>query len=230
MGHEATFSQAAACLLMFSGGRDSTLAALRLHQRGVSLFLVTVSSDHLRGINLVKRRLCELSRILPADTRWVRVRQPLELRTDTSFYEQTCLPCHHAYVVVSGALTSMNHSRRVGFGYAGYQSNWPEQTPFAVERLRAVLGRHGISLELPVYDLSSREAAIAELDANGISTESLEQKCIRQVTNVTLMNGRLRQQVALWEQAIDRSMSQLDLINFEIMDQHKIGAIDADGH
>jgi hypothetical protein len=139
-----------------------------------------------RGISFVKRRLYELSTILPPDTPWIRVRQPVELRTDTSFYQQTCLPCHHAYVVVSGALTTMTQTRRIAFGYAGYQSHWPEQTPFAVQRLRAVLGRHGISLELPVYDLSSREAAIAELDANGICTESLEQKCVRQVTNVTL--------------------------------------------
>jgi hypothetical protein len=226
----ATHAKEASCLLMFSGGRDSTLAALRLHRRGVPLSLVTITSSHLVGIELVKRRLSELSKILPGDTRWFQVRQPNELRTDTSFYEETCLPCHHAYVVVSGALTAVTQARRLGFGYAGYQANWPEQTPFAVERLSAVLVRHGISLELPVYDLSSREAAIAELGASGLSTESLEQKCLRQMTNVTLANDHLLQQVTLWEQAIDRSMSELERINFEIIDQATLGAIDAGGH
>src|SRR5438552_11850009 len=55
-----------ACLLMFSGGRDSTLAALRLHHGRVPLRLVTVTSSHLTGINLVRRRLSELSKIPPA--------------------------------------------------------------------------------------------------------------------------------------------------------------------
>ncbi|HVB80636.1 MAG TPA: hypothetical protein VNE82_11915, partial [Candidatus Binataceae bacterium] len=36
-----------ACVLMFSGGRDSTLAALRLSKESTSLTLVTVTSDHL---------------------------------------------------------------------------------------------------------------------------------------------------------------------------------------
>ena len=214
------------CLLMFSGGRDFTLAALRLHQRGAPLSLVTVTSSHLFGIELVKRRLSELSKVLPEDTSWFQVRQPTELRTDTSFYEQTCLPCHHAYVVVSAALAAATRARRLSFGYAGYQANWPEQTPFAVERLRSVLNCHGIALELPVYDLLSREAAIAELRIGGLSTQSLEQKCLRQVTNVKLADDHLRQQVTLWEQAIDRSMNELDSINFEILDQATLGVID----
>jgi hypothetical protein len=217
-----------ACLLMFSGGRDSTLAAVRLHRRGVPLSLATVTSSHLVGIDLVRRRLSELSKVLPAGTRWVQVRQPTDLRTDTSFYEQTCLPCHHAYVVVSAALAAVTQVRRLSFGYAGYQATWPEQTPFAVERLRSVLVRHGIALELPVYDLPSREAAIVELQASGLSGESFEQKCLRQVTNVTLAQDHLRQQVELWEAAIDRSMTQLDRIDFEVLYQTTLGEIDAD--
>ena len=74
-----------ACLLMFSGGRDSTLAALRLHHGRVPLRLVTVTSSHLTGINLVRRRLSELSKILPATTPWLNIRQPVDLKTDTSF-------------------------------------------------------------------------------------------------------------------------------------------------
>jgi len=52
-------------------------------------------------------------------TPWLRARQPTELQTDTSFYEQTCLPCHHAYVVVSGVLARRLGAHRLAFGYAG---------------------------------------------------------------------------------------------------------------
>ena len=93
-------------VVMFSGGRDSTLAAMRLHLLGVPVTLVTVTSTHLVAIESVRRRLTELLQHLPGDTRWLLVQQPEELRTDTSFYEQTCLPCHHAYVVASAALVA----------------------------------------------------------------------------------------------------------------------------
>jgi hypothetical protein len=66
------------------------------------------------------------------------------------FIEDT-LPCHHAYVVVSAALAKVIGTRRLAFGYAGYQSTWPEQTPQAVSSLRRVLARYDIVLELPVY-------------------------------------------------------------------------------
>jgi hypothetical protein len=74
---------------------------------------VTITSSHLIGMNLVRRRLSELSKVLPETTPCLNVRQPVDLRTDTSFYEQTCLPCHHAYVVVSGAIATVTGATRV---------------------------------------------------------------------------------------------------------------------
>lgn len=206
-------------LLMFSGGRDSTLAAMRMGRDGLPMALVTVSSSHLVGIGRVKKRLKELAGRLDDSTPWLHVRQPIELRTDTSFYEQTCLPCHHAYVVVSGVLARSLGADRLAFGYAGYQGDWPEQTPLAIARLTAVLGRHGIALELPVYEIASKEAASAELSALGLSTDALEQKCLRQVTNVALPDDHLRNQVELWENAIDRSLARLDEINVEVLER-----------
>ena len=212
------------CIVMFSGGRDSTLAALRLHRACSQIALVTVSSGHLVGIDRVKRRLTELAQILPAETVCLQVRQPANLQTDVSFYEQTCLPCHHAYVVVSAAIAATLGARRLAFGYAGYQSDWPEQTPLAVSRLQSVLARHGIALELPVYDLVSRSTAKAELTEAGLSDEALEQKCLRQVTNVALDDQHLKQQVSRWEEAIDRSLSARHAISIEVTAREQLGA------
>lgn len=200
------------CILMFSGGRDSTLAALRLADRGFDPVLVTITSGHLFGLNAVRRRLAELRGVMPGGTQWMTVRQPHELRTDTSFYERTCLPCQHAYVVVAVATALSLAATHLAFGYAGYQSAWPEQTPLAVERLTTVAADLGLELLLPVYDLRSREDAVAELAARGMSTEALEQKCIRQVHNVALPDAQLKAQVALWEGAIRTSAAHLHLI------------------
>ena len=211
------------CLLMFSGGRDSTLATLRLQARNTPLGLVTVTSGHLVGISRVKHRLSELARFLPPETEWLQVLQPADLRTDVSFYDQTCLPCHHAYVAVSGALARLTGVKRLGFGYTRYQSDWPEQTPLAISCLRRVLAKHDINLELPAHDIESRDAAIQELRSYGVSTDALEQKCIRQVTNVALDAHRLERQVALWEAAIDASMGCLDTIKMTVLTNIRIG-------
>jgi len=211
------------CVLMFSGGRDSSIAALRLAHTGRPPTLVTITSDHLLGIEKVKQRLVELASYLPATTRWLRIAQPEDLATDTSFYEQTCLPCHHAYVVVAAAVARSMKAQRLAFGYTGYQSDWPEQTPLAVSKLRAVLADYGIELELPVADLASREQARRALEVFGLSPSSLEQKCSRQVTNVALDDTLLRAQISLWEGAIRRSMDELDRIPAAIMEEAILG-------
>jgi hypothetical protein len=123
------------CVVMFSGGRDSTIAAARLSKAGSELCLVTISSGHLVGIDRVRRRIQEMSSILAPSTRWLHVKQPTELKTDTSFYEMTCLPCHHSYVVASSVLAFRLAIPKLAFGYAAYQSAWPEQSPIAISRL-----------------------------------------------------------------------------------------------
>ena len=206
------------CILMFSGGRDSTLAALRLHKQGYNITLITVKSNHLYGIDSVHKRLRELSHILPADTPWLAIQQPSQLRTDTSFYEMTCLPCHHAYVVIAAALSLRMQTRALAFGYAGYQNTWPEQTPLATSRLRAVLRRHGIELHLPVYDLRSRQQVVDALRVFGVTPDSLEQKCLQQVNNVELSEDKLTAQINLWERAIEESITNLHLIEIDSAD------------
>lgn len=210
------------CVLMFSGGRDSTLAALRLHDQGYRVTLVTVSSGHLFGIAAVRHRLREMRAALPSDTQWIRVGQPDELRTDTSFYEMTCLPCHHAYVVVAVSVAVHLKAKTLAFGYAGYQNTWPEQTPLAVNRLHRTLEQQGIRLSLPVYDLFSREEVETALSDYGVSQASLEQKCLQQVRNVALSDDRLNTQVNLWERAIADSLSKLDLIKVRILEMATI--------
>jgi hypothetical protein len=202
---------------MFSGGRDSTLAATRLDNEAKDLVLVTITSTHLMGVEQVHKRLRELSTVLHAGTQWVQVRQPDQLMTDTSFYRRTCLPCHHAYVVVACAMARSTGLKQLALGYAGYQNTWPEQTPYAVDSLTRALERFGIELLLPVYDIASREQAIVELRAKGLAADSLEQKCSRQVLNVALSHETLIRQVALWERAIDESLRALDRIPIEVI-------------
>lgn len=189
-------------LLMFSGGRDSTLAALRL-SREHSLTLVTVTSNHLIGIERVRSRLSELATQLPRDTAWIRVSQP-EVASASALLETSCLPCHSAYALVGCQIAQAAGVKNVALGYAGYQSNWPEQTPEATRRLRTVLDRHGFNLLLPVYDIADKTSAEHELAAAGLTASAMEQKCLLQHLHEDI--PKLSEELERWESVIDAAL------------------------
>ena len=78
---------------------------------------------------------------------------------------------------------------------------------------------------MPVYDVSSKEDAVAELLTAGLSADALEQKCLRQIFNVSLEYERLVQQVALWERAISSSLNSVEEICIEIVHDTTLGKI-----
>lgn len=195
-------------ILMFSGGRDSSLAALRLSDLGHPLTLVTVSANHLYGVDRVRERLAELGTKLPRDTHWMRIRQP---RTGGEFgaaFGRTCLPCQHDYALAGALIAKQLGISRLAFGYASYQSTWPEQHPTATAALSAVLGEVGIRLELPVYDLASRQDAMTQLTAAGLNDGALEQKCSRQIFNLPLDDDALETHLGHWAQELRKSLTQ----------------------
>ena len=201
------------CVVMFSGGRDSTLAALSLHEAGYRLVLVTVSSPHLVGMDRVKQRLVELRRSLPAATGWINVAQPGGVvPMPAGFSDRTCLPCQEAYVLTGYKMARDRGINDLALGYAGYQAAWPEQTPEATARLRQILEDRGVTLHLPVYGLRTKTEAIRSLAEHGLSRESLEQKCTKQVSNIALEGDALHQQLALWETLLTDSLNAIDRV------------------
>jgi len=62
------------CVHMFSGGRDSTLAAVRLANRYEKLVLITVTTANLVGFKRVGQRLVELKHHLPSNTEWLHIK------------------------------------------------------------------------------------------------------------------------------------------------------------
>lgn len=166
------------CVVMFSGGRDSTLAAVRLHSQAKRVALVTVSSDHLVGIDRVRQRLLELRSILPESTPWIHIISPHSLSERRDLEAFTCLPCHRFYTQAGVLMADDLGAKILAFGYSGYQSWWPEQTPYAVHRLSEELREIDLDLATPVYAVDSKDAAGRELEALNLSPEALEQKCL----------------------------------------------------
>lgn len=210
------------CVLMFSGGRDSTLAAIKLYEKGIRPLLVTVTSDHLIGYDAVAARLKELKRILPSDLLQIHLSQPKNLQVDQKFYFRTCLPCQHAYVVVAASVAKRFKIEKIALGYSKYQGAWPEQTPLATTALSRVIAVHGLQLLLPAYEFDSKAEVKAMLTSYGLSDAALEQKCLRQVHNVELDAEHLKQQIDGWERAIATSLDEIDKIVIEVRSEKRL--------
>jgi hypothetical protein len=206
-------------LLLFSGGRDSTIAAIRIAQRGDPLVMVTVVSGHLYGLEKVRQRLTELKLHLPDGTLWLCVTQPKLRNQFGAQFSGTCLPCQRDYVAVGASLAFTHGISRLALGYTSYQSSWPEQHPIAVERLKARMKLAGLEVIFPTYDIKSKEAAQTELAHYGLSTESLEQKCLKQVTNIRLSDDALLEHLSHWEANLSISLERDEQRPLDIVDQ-----------
>ena len=205
------------CCLLFSGGRDSTASVIELLKKFRKITLITVLADHLYGINMVEKRIDEISGILPPQTKWYKVWQPA-FPFEEVLFSRTCLPCQRAYLASGILITLKEKFTHLAMGYAGYQNTWPEQTPIAVEKLTQFLRKINISLELPVYNIKSKHEVIEKLYTYGLDSDSLEQKCVRQVFNIKLPEAFLDEETTKWINSLEMIINHKDdvQLNFEI--------------
>ena len=213
---------------MFSGGRDSTLGAIRLANSGKRLVLVTVSSAHLKNISSVEKRLLELKPLLHGDTLWMHLDDSRLTAPPLRLSQKTCLPCFLKYISLGVMVARQFHSSSLAFGFTTYQSAWPEQTPYAVNGLKRVLSECNIMLETPVYDLKTKDAAIDDLQAFGLSVSALEQKCSRQINNKEIASIKMQNAIDEWTKSLSyvisknlslniSKISQCNLVDFELL-------------
>jgi len=196
----------AGCVLAFSGGRDSTIAALRLAAMYPVLKLVTVSTPHLIGVGRVIDRLIEIRSLLPSSTEWLHFAYSGEVETGFEL-AQTCLPCQGVYATAVLQVAEQSDIDHVAFGYTDYQSGWAEQTPAGRAQLTLALGKRGKTVMFPVADLGTKEQAKNDLQINGLTDSALEQKCLRQQTNTVLESGALDAEIARWGKTLDLALS-----------------------
>lgn len=187
------------CVLLFSGGRDSTIAAVRLGQTGEQLTLLTITSEHLVGLSNVRRRIVELRPYLPDGSVWVHGTLRADAALAPPVVGESCLPCHQAYIAAALWVANQSAFRSIAVGYAGYQSTWLEQSPYAIARLRDLLELRGKQLLTPVYDLNSKDEANAILRGLNLTDAPLEQKCLKQQFNLARMSDdEARREIDSW--------------------------------
>lgn len=182
----ASAADRTACAVLFTGGRDSTLAAWLLHEQGHFLHLLTFDTGlGYGGAELREIRIRQMHTVmgpgsfchaaLPAHG-LVRDLCFLHLVEDVKIDDcQLILLGEFLAVYTAGMEYCLKRSLSLlAFGAASYQSTLPEQQAETLAMLRAVSASYGVELVTPVYGYGSELEVKLQLLRAGLSPKSLE--------------------------------------------------------
>jgi hypothetical protein len=174
-----------ATLVLFSGGRDSSLSACLLATAGRRVHLLTCNNGVSIGGDLSQHRYVELQTAL---------RERLEGRTVVSsmglfrrvalqdiesdfarFGKNLILLGSQLAIHTEGIVFCLDHGlKSMAAGMNKYQEHFPEQMVIAREKLRSFCGEFGIEYLLPIADFETEDEVKYRLLDYGVSTKSLE--------------------------------------------------------
>ncbi|MDH4201509.1 MAG: hypothetical protein OEV87_01270 [Phycisphaerae bacterium] len=167
-------------VLCFSGGRDSSCAALKLLDAKRNPLLITVIDSGIQDDTKTEQRVKELHNNVNSPFSWLSIRVP-------AFYAKvlgipiltspSCFNCFMVKLSVAIILAKKHSIDTIATGFTSYQSAWVEQSPTAIEEIENFLGEYGLKLELPVWNLESKEHACRMLSEYSITPRPLEPKC-----------------------------------------------------
>lgn len=164
------------CLLLLSGGRDSTVSSNYIAEQYDHLTLITVQADYLTKIEDVYLRLEEL-KLKPAlknKCTWKLYKKIEDIQEST-----TCLSCHAYYIALAQNIAMSNNIQDIALGYSGYQNHWEEQSEYAKISLKKYFKEIGLNLLLPVEHIIEKDDILKELKKCKCCEDSKEQKCTR---------------------------------------------------
>jgi len=171
--------------LLWSGGRDSSLAACLLARQKRKVHLVTYSDGTLIGIDVVDYRYNELKNAFP-DQIVARVllrchglfrRIALaNIESDFQKYKTNLIPvgsqlAGHTEAIIYCLENSITY---MATGFTKYEKDLMEQRPEAIDVIKRFVEEYGIKYMLPVYEFRSIDDVKYQLLDFGISTKSLE--------------------------------------------------------
>jgi adenylyl- and sulfurtransferase ThiI len=167
--------------ILFSGGRDSTLAALIYHRQGKYLHLLSFDSGLGYGSELREIRVRELQRVFGENTHVWRLLPNYGLVKRICFSDiVTDIKQDGCQLILLGESLAMlaraidyclaNGIRTLAIGASGYQAGFAEQTAEAIEFFRDICKNYGLTLTTPVLEytteLQVKERLLSVFQAN----------------------------------------------------------------
>jgi 7-cyano-7-deazaguanine synthase in queuosine biosynthesis len=174
-----------AVAVMFSGGRDSSLAACLHASQGRKIHLINCDNGVSIGRNLVDVRIAEIQSRFP-DTNFIVAKIPVyglfrrialvDLDADFTKYGQSLIVLGSQLAMHTHAAVYCleHHIDELCSGFSGYQHHFPEQMPLAVSEMAKFLVEYRIRYETPIKEFASEDDVKYRLFDFGISTKSLE--------------------------------------------------------
>jgi len=167
-------------ILLFSGGRDSTCAAMRLYEAARVPLLVTVVDTPAQSHDLTRQRVEELRSTMRREVCWLSIQAPKFYREMLSLpvvNAPSCLDCFFVRLSVAVVIGKKHGLDTIAAGFTAYQSSWIEQSETAIQGISSFLAEYGICFRLPVRDLMTKDQAIALLENRGLASHPLEPRC-----------------------------------------------------
>lgn len=172
--------------VLFSGGRDSSLAACLMAMRGYKVHLLSFVSGFGVKSEIAEYRFDELRNRFPNNITGrviipifglVRKIATLNIEQDFAKYKVNLILVGEklAMHAASTVYCLQNDVELLVDGTSGYQSDgFPEQMPQALEMFRAFHAEYKIRYECPILDFNDDDSVKYLLMEIGISTKSLE--------------------------------------------------------
>ncbi|MBL9165474.1 MAG: hypothetical protein JNL18_22300 [Planctomycetaceae bacterium] len=172
-------------LVLFSGGRDCSLAACLLARDGHSVHLLTCDNGVSIGGNLCDYRYEELKAVLgdsisaraTASTMGLFRRIALvDIEEDFARFKKNLIVLGSQLAIHSEAVVyCLKHNiKAVASGFTTYQQSFAEQMPQAIEEIRQFLANYQIEYLTPVSGYDCPDKVKFQLLDFGVSTKSLE--------------------------------------------------------
>lgn len=175
--------------VLFSGGRDSTLVAVRALENGDTVTLLTFETGLAYGPRLIEYRIAELEARF-SDRQICRkslnvvglVRRIalLEIERDIMQDGYNLVLLGEALALVTEAIVFAKSDgiSMISGGYTRYQGQFPEQRPVAIEFFGSLCAEYDVEFAAPLREISSEGTVKEELWLRGLSPKSLERSSL----------------------------------------------------
>lgn len=200
-------------VVLFTGGRDSTLTASILMMRGIPVCLLSADSGTSVHRNITKYRIKELIKRFGKEL--VFDYQTLDISgTFRSIalenIEQDILSDKKNLIVLGEKIAILTHAinfclrnnySTINCGYAKYQEEFPEQRQIAIDYFQLFLKKYNIQFKCPIYEEAiSIEYVKYKLMQIGVSNKPLEGSTLfgdtfSKADNSTILNYLKRKEV-----------------------------------
>ncbi len=172
-------------VVLFSGGRDSSLTACLILDTGAKVHLLTFNDGSFIDLDISQLRVQEIHQIFP-DNMVRRVVIPsygLFRRIALANIESDFATYRKNLIILGSQLASHTEAilyclrfniKHIASGFTRYEAFLPEQMPESIELIRSFMIEYGIEYATPVYDFTDADSVKYRLFEMGISTKSLE--------------------------------------------------------